>query len=134
MNICAEKTQYYLKIPPCTKKLLHGQIWDACTHTQTLNSHFDNYVKLSQSGLDKNPLTTKHNTYQSISNIIRYIVDKQIFILLFDLWPLVTLNILLILWRIQKSLTYSPWLEGLSHANPSNFFAILQRMILTGQI
>jgi hypothetical protein len=36
-------------------------ILDARTHTQTLNIHFINNVKLSSSGFDKNPLTTKHN-------------------------------------------------------------------------
>jgi hypothetical protein len=34
---------------------------DACTHTQTQNSYFDNYVELSASWLDR-PLTTMHST------------------------------------------------------------------------
>jgi hypothetical protein len=44
------------------KEVIAWTSFDAHMHTQTLNSHFDNYVELSTSGLDIYPLTTKHNT------------------------------------------------------------------------
>jgi hypothetical protein len=44
------------------KEVIAWTSLDACMHTQTLNSHFDISVELSTSGLDKNPLSTKHNT------------------------------------------------------------------------
>jgi hypothetical protein len=40
------------------KEVMAWTSLNAHMHTQTLNSHFDKYVLLSASWLDKNPLTT----------------------------------------------------------------------------
>jgi hypothetical protein len=72
MNICALKTQcMFFENSSMHTEVMAWTSLDTRTHTQTLNSYFDNYVELSVSRLDKNPLTTKHNTSKHKQNTVR---------------------------------------------------------------
>jgi hypothetical protein len=59
----------------------------ARTHTQTLNNHYDNYIKLSASGLDKNPLTTKHNISKHKQDTVLITKFWYLFLTFDLLWP-----------------------------------------------
>jgi hypothetical protein len=67
-HLCIKKLiSCYLKIPPCTIKLWHGQVW---IHVRKY-AYFDNYVELSAIWFDKFSLTTKHNTSKHQQDTVR---------------------------------------------------------------
>jgi hypothetical protein len=70
-NLCLKTQLMLFENSSMHKDVMTWTCLDARMQTQTQNSHIDNYVELSASGLDKSLMTTNHNTSKHKQDTVR---------------------------------------------------------------